>query len=203
MSWLTSLISPIIDGIKHLTKSRVSLKIDSLLLHPKWAGEIKGYVGEVKVTNKGKKIAYNLTANIDVERDGIYAEVLEVKLVANGRVTRNGKVITIVKKKEPASNVDYKWRNEKKRRVIDVWEKLRQNDFAFPVFPKKFHPGVAILESPIRTSTINFLKLWPGVEHRVTITVKAETSEKNTVSATRTFRFEVGDEDDASSIFVY
>jgi len=160
-------------------------------------------VGEVQVTNKGKKIAYNLTANIEVERDGIYAEVLEVKLVANGRVTHQGKVITIVKKKEPARNVDYKWRDQKNQKFQDVWEKFRQNDLAFLVFPKKFHAGVAILESPIRTSTIDLLKLWPRVEHRVTITVKAETSEKNTVSATRTFRFEVGDEDDASSIFVH
>lgn len=202
MSWLTSLISPIIDGVKHLTKSRVSLKIDSLTLHPKWIGEIKGYTGYVKVTNKGRKIAYNLTANIDVERNGIYSEVLQVTIVAHGRVTHEGKVITTIDKRERATDIDYKWMDEKKRIVGDLWEKLRQGDVAYLVFPKKRYPHVGF-GSSYEASTTDLLKLWAGVEHRVTIAVKGETFEKDTVSATRTFRFEVGDADDASSIFVY
>lgn len=206
MSWLTSLISPIIDGIKQLTKSKVSLKIESLFLHPRRAGEIKGYVGRVRVTNKGKKIAYNLTANIDVERDGIYSEVFVVTTVAGGRVTHEGKVIATVDEKEPAHSIEYKWMDEKKRLFGDTWEKLRQGDVVYLVFPKKRHIHVGFGRAgkgiSYETHTLDFLKLWAGVNHRATVTVKGETSEKDTVSAKRTFKFNVGDEDDAKSIFV-
>jgi len=181
--------------------AKKSLKIESLSLSPESYGEVKGYTGEVRVANAGKKILYNLTAKIEVERDGLYDQVLYVEVVEDNRV-KPEKVTTRIDKKEPSYDVDSQWVDEKKRKTEDFWKQLRKDDFVFLMFPKQPESSFGFMDETISISRSNILKLMAGVEHRVTITVKAEDPEKNTVSATRVFRFEVEHEDDASVIFV-
>ena len=176
------------------------LQITDLLLLPQWVGEIKGYVGDVVVTNKGNKIVYNLTANVDVERNGIHPEVLEVSLVAEGRVTHKGKVMTRIKKRGPASDVENTWTGQRRRIFGNVWKKLRQNDSAFLYFPET-RPSV-ITKFSTWTSNTRFLRLVAGIKHYVTVTVKGEDYEKNTVSTKRTFEFDIKDEKDTTGIYI-
>ena len=176
------------------------LKIKELLLLPQWVGETKGYVGHVTVTNKGKKIIYDLTANVDVERDGIHPEVLEVSLVAEGRVTRGGKPITSTKKKEVARNVKNIWTNQERTIFSENWKKLRQDDSAILYFPETRSRAISHFSS--FASDAKFLRIVTGVEHWVTISVKGEDKEKNTISATRTFRFKIEDKTEETGIYI-
>ena len=202
MSWEV-IVSPILDFFRYLARSRISFEIDGLMLHPEWCGDIKGYKGIVRVTNKGKRIAYNLTARIESERDGLYDEVLEVELWED-KLDENRKEKTLIHKKEPAYDIDYEWMDEKKRITRDVWEQLRKDDIVFLQFPKQPEndDSASHLFPRFKISKTNVLKLMAGVEHKITITVKAENSDKNTVTAKRTFAFKVEHEDDAFSICI-
>ena len=203
MSW-DILVSPIIDAIRHLTKSRVSLKIQGLWLNPHWYEDIKGYedfrgyIGKVEVTNKGKKIAYNLTAEIGVDNGWAYVEVLDGRLMEKARkATEDMKIKIEHAHEDHARNVDYEWIDEKKESCGSVFKKLRQHDKAYLSFPRSHSVHVGWSDANIRS-----LRIVSGVEHRVVITVKAEDSEKNTVSTNRTFKFTVESDDDASSIYI-
>ena len=203
MSWIIESISTIFQAIIHLTKPRVSLEIMRPRLIPEWHGNIKGYRGEVIVTNKGRRIAYNLTARIEVERDGLYDQVLEVHVIENRE--NPDEVTTRIRRKEYAYNVDSQWTDEKRRIVVGkVWKQLRKDDFAILIFPRKQpsipHVSRISVESPVEPYAVDILKLMAKADHRLKIIVKGEDFEKNTVSKTKTFKFRIEEEDDASVI---
>jgi len=186
-------------------KGAVSLKIRGIMLTPYWYTgidgyeDVKGYMGEVEVTNKGTKIAYNLTAEIGVARVmGYYVEVLEPTMMDNVKKNGNeGRVDIEDIHKDHASKVDYEWIDENKETCGSVFEKLRQGDLVYLSFPKGSPRHVGWGQVHPRS-----LLIVSGREHSVVITVKAEDSEKNTVSETREFKFTGKAEDDASTIFL-
>jgi hypothetical protein len=205
MSWIVESISTIFQAIIHLTKPRVSLEIMSPHLFPEWHGDIKGYRGEVMVTNKGRRIAYDLTARIEVERDGLYDHVLEVHVIKDRNNPKDAK--TRIAKKESAYNVDSQWTDEKRRIVAGkVWKQLRKDDSAILMFPRKqpsiLHVSHISVESPVETYAVNVLKLMAKADHRLKITVKGEDFERITVSKTKTFRFRIEEEEDGASVIM-
>lgn len=177
-----------------------TLRIEELLLMPQWVGEVKGYIGNVEVTNKEKKIVYDLTANIDVERNGIHPKIFEVSLVADGRVTHEGKALTSVRKTGVARDVENIWTNQKRTIFNAVWKKLRQNESVILYFPETRSDAISHFSS--FASDARLLRVVPGVEHHVTISVKGEDNEKNTISATRTFKFKVKDQNEGTGIYI-
>jgi len=176
------------------------LRIEDLLLQPQWVGEIKGYAGKVKVTNKGRNIVFNLTVDIDVERDGIHPEIFEVSELAKGRLTHKGKVLTTTRRIGIARDVENVWTNGRRSIFESVWKKLRQNDSATIYFPET--RSEHILHFSSYTSEARLIRIMARAEHRVTVSVKGEDNEKNTVSATRTFRFTVKNRKEATGIYI-
>ena len=192
------------DAIGYLTKSKVSLKIQGLWLTPHWYDikgyeDFRGYTGKVQVTNRGKKIAYNLTAEIGVDNGWAYVIVLDGSLMKKAeKVTGDMKSKIEHAHEENARNIDYEWIDEKKESCGSVFKKLRQNDKAYLSFPRSHSMHTRWSDANVRS-----LLIFSSVEHRVVITVKAEDSEKNTASANRTFKFIVKNDDNASSIYIH
>jgi len=202
MSW-DILVSPIMDAIRYLTKSKVDLRIRGLWLSPYFYESIRGYenfrgyVGKVEVTNKGKKIAYNLTAKIAMDNGWAYVEVLDGYLMEKKESAGDFKSKIEHAHKDHARDVEYEWLDEKKDSHGSTFKKLRQDDKAYLSFPesRSIHEG----RSDVNVRSFHVRS---GAEHKVVIAVKAEDSEKNTVSTTRTFKFTVQSDDDVGSIYL-
>lgn len=172
----------------HEDISGSALRIEDLLLMPQLVGEIKGYMGKVRIINKATRIVYGVTAEINVEREGLYPRILEVKLI-EGKVGTDGKPLTITRLEGYASNVEHVWADPKRTNFSRQYEKLRQDDNAILYFPET-RPAV-IKSFSTYPSEATFLEILPRVEHNITISIKGEDSEKNTVSARRIFRVKI------------
>lgn len=202
MSW-DILVSPILDLVRHLTRSKVSIKIEGLSLAPhtyediEGCEDIEGFTGYVRVTNKGKKIAYNLTAEIGVDNGWAYVEVLDGCLMADARKRIRFRKLEIQDMhKDHARKTEYEWIDEKKNSCGSIFKKLRQNDFVFLSFPVGHEMHIGWPATYHRS-----LHIARDTEHNVVITVKAEDPEKNTVSATRKFKFTIA-KDFVGSLFI-
>jgi hypothetical protein len=113
-----------------------ALRIEELLLSPQWVGEVKGYIGSVKIVNRAAKILYGLTANISIESGTSYSRIFEVTLVSKGKVSIDGKPITHTSKKGFASSVQHTWTDPNRSNFNPQCERLRQDDVAILYFPE-------------------------------------------------------------------
>lgn len=198
-------ISLVVEKEIKKRKESVFLKIGRLTLTPYWYSDIegckdiKGFTGAFEVANEGKKIAYNLTAEISMGRlSGYYAEILEPSMMEYITKKLHTKKVDIEDIHElHASKIEYEWVDEDKNLHGDVFPKLRQDDVAYVSFPKGISPHIGWGKIYPRS-----LLLVSGRKHSAKITIKAEDSEKNTIIKKRTFEFVGPAEDDGATIFL-
>jgi len=192
---------------KEVKKRResIDLRISGLMLSPYWyedirgCEKIKGYTGYFEVTNKGKKIGYNLAAEIGVARKmGYYVEILEPKLMKYVTEKLHRKEIDIEDIHEDhADRIAYEWFDEDKHSHGRVLPKIRKGDRMFVAFPQGMGSFVNWEEKFPRS-----LLLVSGRKHEVEVVIKAEDSEKNTIVKKRIFEVIGPPEDAASTIFI-
>ena len=201
---ITSIILVVEKDVKKRRES-INLKITGLTLTPyfydeiKGCEKIKGYTGYFEVTNKGKKIAYNLTAEIGVCRSmGYYVEILEPTLMKYVTEKLHAKKVDIEDiHKDHADRIAYEWFDEEKHSYGRVLPKIRKEDRVFVAFPQGMGSFVD-WENKFPRS----LLLVSGRKHEVEVVIKAEDSEKNSVIKKRIFEVIGPSEDEAFTIFI-
>ena len=198
-------ISLVVEKDVKKRRESINLRISGLTLSPHWydnirgCEKIKGYTGYFEVANKGKKIAYNLTAEIGVCRSmGYYVEILEPTLMKYVTEKLHAKEIDIEDIHEDhADRIAYEWFDEDKNSYGRVLPKIRKEDRVFVAFPQGMGSFVN-WENKFPRS----LLLVSGRKHEVEVVIKAEDSEKNTIIKKRIFEVVGPPEDEAFTIFI-
>ena len=116
-------------ALDYYQKARINLQIsDAKFLENKISENITGYQLKVRVTNKGKKICLNATAQFNIRTK----EGKPISLILARIENTNGKISTSTSE-EPFSQVKYAWYNDKDKQTNG--NQLRQNDIYYIVFP--------------------------------------------------------------------
>jgi hypothetical protein len=157
-----------------------SLKIKNVQFVKKNFQNIDGYQIKAEVTNKGKKICLKLDAAFQIEdKNGKSPNLLHVNIEEDDGHQ------TVSSKEEPMRGIDYAWIDEKDTITKASFEKLRQKDSIGLLFPyETTSVGFGDLDgSSFRSyDSETLLKIEPATDYYVTITVKGEDSDSNTVS---------------------
>ena len=158
---------------------KVSLKIDNIKIEKRTFQNVVGYQLTALVTNKGKKIASNLDATVQIKN-----EQNEVPKLLYVTVSERDDCIISAEASEEAFGSDkYAWINARNNARSRAWEQLRQNDSVTLRFPYVSRIGVALLDDPVNYFHYDLIKLQNNIRYEVTIEVKGENAERNTVSS--------------------
>lgn len=156
---------------------KVSLKIDNIQFEKKTFKEVEGYLLTSVVTNKGKRIALNLDATVQIKNEQkemprlLYATVSE----------QAGRILTAEAKEESFESNRYAWIDAREYGRTGTWEQLRQNDSVNLHFPYVSRIEVTSSNNPVIYFHYDLIKLQKNIRYQVTIEVKGEDAEKNTV----------------------
>jgi hypothetical protein len=107
-------------------------------------------MGEVRVTNKGRKIAFNLTAQIEfeVEANKIPVRILEAHIFVNQKEFYSEPLVSVPRSSFGRS-IDYLWSDGSEGSLESIWRKLRQNDSVFLHFPRNLgRPNLSYVGAP-------------------------------------------------------
>jgi hypothetical protein len=163
--------------IENALSPKASLRIENLEFTRRFQN-IDGYQIKAAVTNKGKKICYKLDATFQIKDDkGKSPNLLFVSI---DKVDEHE---TVTSREEPMRAIGYAWIDEGKETTSSSLEKLRKDDCTELVFPYETTSiGVGKIGGSMSLfSSECLLKLTNSVNYDVTVTVKGEDSDKNTV----------------------
>lgn len=155
---------------------KVSLKIDNIQLEKKTFKNVEGYLLTALVTNKGKKIALNLDATVQIKNEQNETPKLIYVTVSK----RNDSIINVKASEESFGSDKYTWINARNYESSRKWEQLRQNDNVSLHFPYVSRLGVASLDDPVNYHHSDLIKLQKNTSYEVIIEVKGENAERTT-----------------------
>lgn len=164
-------------AINYAISPKVSLKIDNIRVEKKTYQNVEGYLLTALVTNKGKKIALNLDASVQIRNE----QNEEPRLLNVSIRSLNDSILSAQANEEPFDNGKYAWVESQDREISGIWTQLRQRDYIKFKFPYDSHSAwLTNIDDPIDYSYDTLLKP-DDVTYEVTIEVKGEDSEKTTV----------------------
>ena len=155
---------------------KVSLKIDNIQLEKKTFKNIEGYLLTALVTNKGKKIALNLDATVQIRNEQTEMPKLLYVTVSE----RDNYIINAEASEESFGSDKYAWIDARNNKRSGTWEQLRQNDSVILHFPYVSRIGVALLDDPINYFHYDLINLQKNTSYEVIIEVKGENAERTT-----------------------
>jgi hypothetical protein len=174
-------------ALDYYQKARVNLQISNAqFLENKISENITGYQLKVRVTNKGKKICLNVTAQFDIRtKEGKPISLMLARIEnANGRINTSTS-------EEPFSQVKYAWFDDKDKQSNG--DQLRQNDNYFIIFPYDKSGGAIVFglfdgggSSSFSSRTERLLNILE-TNYEVKVELKEEDLEKNTYTKKQTF----------------
>ncbi len=166
--------------VDHLVKPRIILQVENLEFVKKENRDVEGFQLKGLITNKGKKNCFNLEGSFKIED----LQHRPPKLLYVRFDRKNGKE-TIEAREESMRAIDYAWISDKDLIYRGMWKELRQKDcvaFIFPYDPVSIGVGSRSFWSEY------LLKLKNNTEYQVTVEVKGEDAEKNTVIVSKTIK---------------
>jgi hypothetical protein len=127
---------------------KVSLKIENIKLEKKTYLDKEGYLLTATVTNKGKKIASNLDATIQIKN-----KQNSFPMLSHIRYTEIDEIVihSTANPKNYEDNLSA-WIDSQEQITVGRWKELRQNDNIELIFPFISYPGVFFLGDPMPTS---------------------------------------------------
>lgn len=156
---------------------KVSLKVDDIKLEKRTFLNVKGYELTALVTNKGKKIALNIDASIQIRNEeNAIPNLLDVSFDE-----RDDRIIHAEARETAFESDKYAWIDNRNYKVTRKWEQLRQNDRVILHFPYISHAGIAFVGDPVSHSDYDLIKLQNNTSYKITVDVKGEDAEKTTV----------------------
>ena len=184
---LIGIVAPILNDLK---KPKISLRIEKPEFEKRENGEYQGYKIITQVTNKGKKIVYNLEASINFKEQ---VEILRVTIETKNRQK------SIKASNQPFNGKNYSWiDNEGKDTKNSLIPKLRTEDPMKLMFPKEHESGpyVAFVGGGGRMVSHGcdydtLLKLEPNITYNIEVELKGEDNDKNTVIKKKKFKIEI------------
>ena len=183
VSSIVSLIVIFSPILSHLIRPKISLEIEKPEFERREYGNNQGYKIVTRVTNKGKKIVFDLLASVHFTEQ---VEFLGVRIE-----TRNGHK-SYSASSQPFREDRYSWIDKEGKTMKDIsLNQLRKDDSIKLMFPKEAESGLfyAILPGPsVGWAYDTLLKLETQKTYRVEMTLKGEDFEKNTVIKKKTFK---------------
>ena len=155
---------------------KVSLKVENIQLEKKTFKNVEGYLLTALVANKGKKIALNLDATVQIRNE--QNEVPKLLYVTVSE--RDDCIINAEASEESFGSDKYAWINTQNNERPGTWEQLRQNDSVNLRFPYVSRVGVAFLDDPVNYFHYDLIKLQKNTSYEVIIEVKGENAERTT-----------------------
>jgi hypothetical protein len=179
LSVLSLFVPTVVD---YSLKPKVALQIKNLQFIKKSFDHVEGCQLKALIANNGRKICLNLDATLQVkDTQGREPNLLHVNVrEINGQRA-------VESREEPMRDIAYAWTNEKNEITQGLWKELRQKDFVNLLFP---YGNTSFGIGSISGSFSSFhseplLKIETATDYQVTITIKGEDSEKNTVMKSR------------------
>lgn len=195
VSSIVSLIGIFSPILSHLVKPKISLETEKPEFERREYGNYQGYKIVTQVTNKGKKIVFNLIASVHFKEQ---VEFLGVTIEVRNKQSSYRASI------QPFKEDKYSWIDKEGKTLKDIslnqiisLDKLRKDDSFKLMFPKEAESGPSyVIGGHGRTVSYGsaydiLLKLETQKTYQVEITLKGEDFEKNTVIKKMTFKMKV------------
>ena len=192
---ITSIITLCINFIPlldRILKPKVKLEIKNVRFYKKAINGVGGYQLRAIITNKGKKICYNLQASVDIKNSKGYSPKLlkiEVKKV-------NGHKDVSFSESE-LNDAKCVFVDEKNRLINQESIILREKDKIWLKFPHIYSVSFALLDRrSLRSRSYHsyyLLKLEPDKKYEVTISIKGEDSDKSTITKEKKVKLAIKD----------
>jgi hypothetical protein len=169
-------------ALDYYQKARINLQISNAqFLENKISENITGYQLKVRVTNKGKKICLNVTAQFGITTK----QGKPISLMLTNRTNKDGRISSSTSE-EPFSQMKYAWYNGKDKQTNG--NQLRQNDNYYIIFPYEQSGGaIAFGGGNMFSSRSERLLNLSKTDYKVEVELKGEDLEKNTYTRKQTF----------------
>lgn len=156
---------------------KVLLKIQEIKFEKKTYLDVEGYLITASVINTGKRIALNLDATIQIKSNqGEPPNFLTAHISERDNIVINANATD-----ETFESDKYAWIEPQERITLGQWGQLRQKDCINLRFPYISHVWVTNIDDPVFDYYDTLLSLDRNTPYEVTIEVKGEDAEKNTV----------------------
>ena len=182
LSLIIGVIGIILPILNDLRKPKTSLHIEQPELKKREYGGYQGYKIVTLVTNKGKKIVYNLEASVNFREQ---VEFLDITIY-----TRNKPVKV---SNHPFNKKEYRWKDSEGKILKDRLIPELRNDPMTLMFPKCLERPLIAYVGGLNSSSdikdrITLLKLEPNKTYKVKLELEGLDSEKTIVRKEKEFK---------------